>query len=139
MRGGKLVTGLPRGVAQPGSAPALGAGGRGSKSRRPDSLTDEWRAGPAPVAQRTERRPSKPRVGGSIPSGRVVVPGGRAPSLPHWLRRRAAPPPGPLSALRPGLTRPGLRAGAISGRPDDVDFRGERSSIGRALDCGSGG
>jgi hypothetical protein len=27
---------VPRGVAQPGSAPALGAGGRGFKSRRPD-------------------------------------------------------------------------------------------------------
>ena len=27
-----------RGVAQPGSVPALGAGGRGFKSRRPDHL-----------------------------------------------------------------------------------------------------
>jgi hypothetical protein len=36
-----------RGVAQPGSAPALGAGGRGFKSRRPDHL-EEGRTAPVP-------------------------------------------------------------------------------------------
>ena len=36
--GGRRAPRDSRGVAQPGSAPALGAGGRGSESRRPDSL-----------------------------------------------------------------------------------------------------
>ena len=57
-----LIVHLIRGVAQPGSAPALGAGGRPFKSARPDF---------APVAQGKEQRPSKPRVRGSNPFWRV--------------------------------------------------------------------
>src|SRR5581483_9891608 len=58
-----------RGVAQPGSAPALGAGGRPFKSARPDHS--------APVAQWTERRPSKPWVRGSNPFWRASKRPGR--------------------------------------------------------------
>ena len=36
MRGGRCYNRCSRGVAQPGSAPALGAGGREFESRRPD-------------------------------------------------------------------------------------------------------
>ena len=52
-------------MAQPGSAPALGAGGRPFKSARPDF---------APVAQGKEQRPSKPRVRGSNPFWRALKP-----------------------------------------------------------------
>ena len=45
-----------RGVAQPGSAPALGAGGRGSESRRPDSLTARRMDGPLAGGPRQSTR-----------------------------------------------------------------------------------
>lgn len=47
----------------------------------------------APVAQGTEQRPSKPTVGGSIPSGRMErEPGSLIPGTPaSW----EPPPPGP--------------------------------------------
>ncbi len=55
-----------RDVAQPGSAPALGAGGRRFESARPDSHSPR-RAG---VAQLVEHQPSKLRVAGSKPVSR---------------------------------------------------------------------
>jgi hypothetical protein len=82
-----------RGVAQPGSAPALGAGGRRFKSSRPDRWIAQTRgcssmvelqpsklamgvrfpspALRAPVAQGTEQRTSNPPVAGSNPAGRA--------------------------------------------------------------------
>ena len=93
----------PRGIAQSGSAPALGAGCRGFESLYPDHLRlhgrvtakgcggdcpdlaeSESAAGvtsvqsrfldkQAPVAQRIEHQPSKLVVTGSIPVGRTRV------------------------------------------------------------------
>jgi hypothetical protein len=53
-----------RGVAQPGSAPALGAGGRWFESSRPDHR--------ASSSVGLEQRPSKPRVMGSNPFWRAT-------------------------------------------------------------------
>jgi hypothetical protein len=97
-----------RGVAQFGSAPALGAGGPRFKSERPDYWIQ------APVAQGTERRPSKPRVIGSNPIGRVGGPlGGRVPATRKMTYR-----------LFCGSERPRLVSVA---------------QVVRAPDCGSGG
>ena len=112
-----------RGVAQPGSAPALGAGGPQFKSGRPDIPTTRGRppapvaasaqsakgfrvAHPLPVAQRIERRPSRPRVRGSNPFWRAL----------------------PLATL---LRKQVVRA--------CMDKSGECSSVGRAPGCGPGG
>ena len=55
----RLDSTAPRGVAQLGSAPALGAGGRGFESRHPD---------PAPGVSRLGGRP------GAVPASPSVVP-----------------------------------------------------------------
>ena len=54
-----------RGVAQLGSALALGARGRGFESLRPDHFG-------VPVAQRIERGTSNPGVAGSNPAGDTI-------------------------------------------------------------------
>jgi hypothetical protein len=73
-----------RGVAQPGSAPALGAGGRPFKSARPDF---------APVAQGKEQRPSKPQVKGSNPFWRALQPGRIRAFIPQRMRKTSAAAP----------------------------------------------
>ena len=62
-----------RGMAQPGSAPALGAGGRGFKSLCPDQcgVSPGHYLEMRPELSRTEQRPSKLRVAGSSPAGRA--------------------------------------------------------------------
>ena len=55
-----------RGVAQLGSALALGARGRGFESLRPDHFG-------VPVAQRIERGTSNPGVAGSNPAGDTIL------------------------------------------------------------------
>ena len=55
-----------RGVAQPGSAPGLGPGGREFESRRPDHEQKR------PWLNWIEHRPSKPGVAGSSPAGRAL-------------------------------------------------------------------
>src|SRR5438270_94923 len=76
-----------RGVAQLGSAPAWGAGGRWFKSSRPDHTYRPVRAAsPTPAGRRRERisfggRRDVPSLGGGPRAG---LPGRRAP------RRRAA-------------------------------------------------
>ncbi len=85
-RGAAIMAGLEvrlarRGMAQSGSASALGAEGRRFESVCPDQLLPDavaevrcrtWRRRRgAPVAQRIEHRPSKPGVAGSIPARRA--------------------------------------------------------------------
>ncbi len=61
-------------MAQPGSAPALGAGGRRFKSSRPDhGRAPGSRLEQAGVAQLVERQPSKLNVAGSIPVARSLA------------------------------------------------------------------
>ncbi len=64
-------------MAQPGSAPALGAGGRRFKSARPDQRVTlharQRRRQRAGVAQLVERQPSKLNVAGSIPVARSLA------------------------------------------------------------------
>ena len=112
-----------RGIAQSGSAPALGAGCREFESLYPDHfflrsthrftrlrwfVPDRCKA---PVAQLIEHRPSKPRVKGSSPFGRATFPRGNEGWPVLW-----------------------------KGHSSKAFKRyGERSSVGRAPDCDSGG
>ena len=64
--GVRLPLTLPRGVAQSGSASALGAEGRRFESCRPDQLFGG-------VAQLGERRLCKPKVRGSIPLTSTIL------------------------------------------------------------------
>jgi hypothetical protein len=80
----------PRGVAQPGSAPALGAGGRRFKSGRPDTW---WRLG-RQTRRGCERRSTSP-VGPSPIAGRAGAPGVRSRRPPSdatscWVSSAAA-------------------------------------------------
>ena len=71
----------PRGVAQPGSAPALGAGGRGFKSPLPDSSSSC--ADPLnPPSQLIERGVDSASPGNLGPSAGVAQ--WQSPSLPSW-------------------------------------------------------
>ncbi len=114
-----------RGVAQPGSAPALGAGGPRFKSGRPDWIGRAKVApglarvgGPhysrcrAPVAQWTERRTSNPMVAGSNPAGGA---GNRWKSPSHIGRIRLvakAAPSGSEHAVESALTAVHRRSNA---------------------------
>ena len=95
-------------MAQPGSAPALGAGGRWFESSRPDHR--------ASSSDGPEQRPSKPRVRGSNPFWRAT----------HSIG----------AGVREFLDERDPRC-AILGFLLCSIFGGECSSVGRALDCGS--
>ena len=122
-------------MAQPGSAPALGAGSRRFKSSRPDHPTaiadfgiriEELRPVPgcahsamrrrACSSARIEQRPPEPCVGRSNRPRRTTTECGKQIAACGMAGRHSARRL-PNSALR----------------------YGERSSIGRALDCGSRG
>ena len=68
-----------RGVAQSGSAPALGAGCRRFESSHPDQQTGSTPNLCVPVAQRIEHLPSKQVVAGSIPAGHATPIGSMQP------------------------------------------------------------
>jgi hypothetical protein len=75
-----------RGVAQPGSAPALGAGGRRFKSSRPDSEAGETAKQPCGCSSTVEPQPSKLVMGVRFPSP-ALEEGRFYPRLPALLLR----------------------------------------------------
>src|SRR5579859_5499783 len=74
-----------RGVAQPGSAPALGAGGRAFKSPRPDQQNKAVPLlGPTRISPCTRGCTRQSTIAPSLMPGRLaVLPGYRIGSLPQ--------------------------------------------------------
>ena len=71
-------------MAQPGSAPALGAGGRQFESDRPDSGAPPFQA--APVTLEDVDAPAAWSVGDGGPSLKVVISLSDIDAMPEWIR-----------------------------------------------------